>query len=186
MSAKPRPKKARRLKKSEGYVYRYHVSCCPECSQDFTKGESLRVVLAVAGANPEFMSHLGKDGVLHDPEKHVFRGSHSHTECGTCGFELWNYEDVLEPGEEDRPPPKLFPWSYDKLVALHEFGTGDVPDLSRKLAKYLVTIYHSELSYSEDRNLNRQAADLLSRVCQNLQTWAAKAQDAIEKWRADK
>lgn len=185
MSAKPRPKKARRLKKSEGYVYRYHVSCCPECGQDFTTPQTLKVVLAVAGTNPEFMSQIDKHGTLDDPEKMVFHGKHCATECFSCGFDLWNYEDVLAPGES-RPEVKPFPWSYDQLCKLHPMSMGDVPDMAGRAVKYIVTSIHSDLACGGENDLDEEVDHLLDKFCKEMRAWAATTQKAIEKWRDGK
>ena len=171
----------------QGYVYRYTVIVCPECSSVLTEDKSLSVQLSVSGANPAFLTRLDKQGVLEDPEGNVLKGLHSSTECSTCGYDLYGHEQKFK----DKEPPPLvrppFPWSYDGVVALHHFPPGDLGELaSKKIAMYLAQHLHEQLARGDAVDLKKEASDALAKLTKEVEAWAKAADMKIKEWRDNK
>jgi hypothetical protein len=57
---------------------------CPACQQDFTKRESVEIVVSVGGHVMSLFTNLDKHGILQDIDNIVWNGCHSLTLCESC------------------------------------------------------------------------------------------------------
>jgi len=165
------------------WAYRYRVIRCPSCSGNLTVLDSIRVILAVAGSNSEFLTRLDSNGVLIDVDSSVAKGLHSGTECVACDFDLVGYEEQFQNELPGQPELLPFPWSHEGLVQLYQWPPGDIPEMARRLALYLAVCYHQDLASLKKSDFRAEAEKDLARMTAEVWQWLERIDAAVARWR---